>query len=47
MLTYKAALGLDRGEALPRPDPTLSDPDAGIEEPLHLHFQSSAGVAVY
>ena len=30
-----ASLCFDRGEALPRPDPTLSDPDADIEEPLH------------
>lgn len=41
-----ASLCFDRGEALPRPDSTLSDPDANIEEPLHLQPQASTGVAI-
>lgn len=36
-----ANYSLEVGEALPRPDPTLSDPDADIEEPLHLHLSAS------
>jgi predicted RNase H-like HicB family nuclease len=41
-----AALALERGEPLPRPAPALSDPDADIEEPIHLHLQASTGVEV-
>ena len=41
-----AALALERGEPLPRPDPSLSDPDADIEEPIHLHLLASTGVEV-
>jgi predicted RNase H-like HicB family nuclease len=33
-----ANLNLERGEPLPVPDPSLTDPDADIEEPLHLHL---------
>lgn len=39
-----AGLSLDRGEALPVPDPSLTDPDADLEEPLHLHLQASTSV---
>ena len=31
-----ASLSLDRGEALPIPDPSLTGPDSDLEEPLHL-----------
>ena len=41
-----AEFALDRGEPLPRPDPSLSDPDADIEEPIHLHLRASTGVEV-
>lgn len=41
-----AELALERGEPLPRPDSSLSDPDSDIEEPIHLHLQASTGVAV-
>jgi hypothetical protein len=41
-----AAFVLERGEPLPRPDPSLSDPDADIEEPIHLHLRASTGVEV-
>jgi predicted RNase H-like HicB family nuclease len=40
-----AELALERGEPLPLPDANLSDPDADIEEPLHLHLQASTTVA--
>lgn len=37
---------LERGEPLPRPDPSLSDPDADVEEPLYLHLRASSAVEV-
>lgn len=39
-----ADLCLDRGEALPIPDPTRTDPGADVEEPLHLHLRASTSV---
>ncbi len=39
-----AELALERGEQLPRPDPSLADPDADIEEPIHLHLRASTDV---
>ena len=41
-----AGLCLDRGESLPVPDPSLTDPEADIEEPLHLHLSASTAVEV-
>ncbi len=41
-----AEIAVERGEPLPRPDPSLSDPDADVEEPLHLHLRASTGVEV-
>jgi predicted RNase H-like HicB family nuclease len=35
-LVDMAETNLLYGEPLPRPDPTSSDPDADIEEPIHL-----------
>jgi predicted RNase H-like HicB family nuclease len=39
-----AALALERGEPLPLPDLSISDPDADIEEPIYLHLRASTGV---
>ncbi len=39
-----ADLCLERGESLPRPDPSLTDPDADVEEPLYLHLRASTQV---
>ena len=41
-----AEVALERGEPLPRPDPSLADPDAGVEELIHLHLRASTGVEV-
>jgi hypothetical protein len=41
-----AGYALEHGESLPRPDPTASDPDADVEEPIHLHLRASTGVDV-
>ena len=35
-LVDMAETSLSLGEPLPHPDPTRSDPDADIEEPIHL-----------
>ena len=39
-----AEMSLERGEPLPTPDPSLSDPDADIEEPLYLQLRASTAV---
>ena len=39
-----ASLSLDRGESLPVPDPSLSDFEADIEEPIHLHLRVNTAV---
>ena len=39
-----AGYALQLGEALPRPDPSVSDPDADVEEPIHLHLRASTAV---
>lgn len=41
-----AAYALECGEALPRPDPAAADPDADLEEPIHLHLRASTGAEV-
>jgi hypothetical protein len=41
-----AELSLERGEALPVPNPGLTDPEADIEEPLHLHLRASTAVEI-
>ncbi len=41
-----AELCLERGELLPVPDPSRSDPDADVEEPLYLHLRASTAVEV-
>jgi predicted RNase H-like HicB family nuclease len=41
-----AELSLERGEPLPRPDASLTDPDADLEEPLYLHLRVSTQVEV-
>jgi hypothetical protein len=36
-------LGL--GQALPRPDPTVTDPEMDLEEPIFLHLRASSEVS--
>ena len=36
-----ANYSIECGEPLPVPDSTLTDPDADVEEPLHLHLRAS------
>jgi predicted RNase H-like HicB family nuclease len=42
-----AETSLLRGEALPLPDPTRSDPDADLEEPIYLVLQTGHQVSVH
>jgi len=35
-----------RGEPLPQPDPTCTDTDADIEEPIHLLLNAASRVAL-
>jgi hypothetical protein len=41
-----AETNLMKGEALPQPDPTISDPDADIEEPIHLLLTAASLVSL-
>jgi hypothetical protein len=36
---------LAQGEPLPRPDPTVSDPQMDLEEPIYLHLIASSEVS--
>jgi predicted RNase H-like HicB family nuclease len=45
-LVDMAETNLLLGEALPRPDPSASDPDADIEEPIYLILTAASRVAV-
>jgi predicted RNase H-like HicB family nuclease len=40
-LVDMAETSLFAGEALPLPDPNCPDPDADLEEPIHLLFTAS------
>ncbi len=42
-----AETNLLRGEALPLPDASRSDPDADLEEPIHLAIQTGQYVTVH
>ena len=35
-----------RGEPLPQPDPTRTDPDADLEEPIHLLLTAASRVTL-
>jgi predicted RNase H-like HicB family nuclease len=45
-LVDMAETNLALGEALPRPDPTCTDPDADLEEPIYLFLTASTRVMV-
>ncbi len=36
---------LELGEALPKPDPSASDPEMDLEEPIYLHLSVSSEVS--
>jgi hypothetical protein len=39
-----AEAAIESGEPLPLPDPSASDPDMDIEEPIYLHLTASTDV---
>jgi predicted RNase H-like HicB family nuclease len=45
-LVDMAETNLLRGEPLPHPNPTCTDPDADIEEPIHLLLTASSRVVL-
>ncbi len=45
-LVDMAETNLLRGEPLPRPDPACTDPDADLEEPIHLLLNATSRVTV-
>jgi predicted RNase H-like HicB family nuclease len=45
-LVDMAETNLLLGEALPQPDPSRTDPDADLEEPIHLLLAAASRVAV-
>jgi predicted RNase H-like HicB family nuclease len=45
-LVDMAETSLLAGEALPRPDPQATDPEADLEEPIHLLLKATARVTV-
>lgn len=45
-LVDMAETNLIHGESLPIPDSTISDPDADLEEPIHLILNASSKIKV-
>ena len=45
-LTDMAETNLVHGESLPQPDATITDPDADLEEPIHLLLTATTHVAL-
>ena len=45
-LVDMAETNLIKGEPLPQPDPTCTDPDADLEEPIHLLLKAASRVAL-
>lgn len=45
-LADMAETNLLKGEPLPQPDPTCTDPDADLEEPIHLLLKAASRVAL-
>jgi hypothetical protein len=45
-LVDMAETALLRGEALPQPDPSCTDPEADLEEPIHLLLTAASHIRV-
>jgi predicted RNase H-like HicB family nuclease len=45
-LVDMAETHLQQGEALPIPDPSCTDPEADIEEPIHLLLSAASRIAL-
>ena len=46
-LVDMAETNLLRGEPLPQPDSACTDPDADLEEPIHLLLQATSRVTLF
>jgi len=44
-LVDMAEIALQEGQSLPRPNPAATDPDADLEEPIHLMINAATNVA--
>ena len=45
-LVDMAETALIRGEPLPQPDPSCTDPEADVEEPIHLLLTAASHISV-
>jgi len=45
-LVDMAETNLLQGEPLPMPDPSITDPDADLEEPIHLLLKASSHITM-
>jgi predicted RNase H-like HicB family nuclease len=45
-LVDMAETALLRGEPLPQPDPSCTDPEADVEEPIHLLLTAASHISV-
>lgn len=45
-LADMAEMSLENGESLPLPDPTVTDPDADLEEPIHILVTATSRISV-
>ena len=45
-LVDMAENALLQGEPLPQPDPTLTDPEADVEEPIHLLLTAASHIRI-
>jgi predicted RNase H-like HicB family nuclease len=45
-LVEMAEVNLSRGESLPKPDASITDPEADLEEPIHLILSAASRIQV-
>ncbi|NJM76107.1 MAG: hypothetical protein HC852_10330 [Acaryochloridaceae cyanobacterium RU_4_10] len=45
-LVDMAEVNLSRGESLPKPDASITDPEADLEEPIHLILSAASRIQV-
>lgn len=45
-LVDMAETALFRGEPLPQPDPSCTDPEADVEEPIHLLLTAASHISI-
>jgi predicted RNase H-like HicB family nuclease len=45
-LVEMAEVNLSKGESLPKPDESITDPEADLEEPIHLILSAASRIQV-